>query len=83
MYYENFDLEVKDAILTLVSKTEFNIICSKSSSITDLEIDQLNPWFYTMNTSLITSDSDEQNQKAIGILDQFVVIDSVEFLKRC
>ena len=83
MYYENFDLEVKDAILTLVSKTEFNIICSKSSSTTDFEIDQLNPWFYTMNTSVITSDSDEQNQKAIGILDQFVVIDSVEFLKRC
>ena len=81
MYYENFDLEVKDAILTLVSKTEFNIICSKSSSTTDFEIDQLNPWFYNMNTSVITSDSDEQNQKAIGILDQFVVIDSVEFSK--
>ena len=81
MYYENFDLEVKDAILTLVSKTEFNIICSKSSSTTDFEIDQLNPWIYSMNTSVITSDSDEQNQKAIGILDQFVVIDSVEFSK--
>ena len=81
MYYENFDLEVKDAIQTLVSKTEFHIVCSKSSSTIDFEIDQLNPWFYDMNTSVITSDSDEQNQKAIGILEQFVVINSVEFSK--
>ena len=62
MYHKDFDVEVKDGILTLVSKTEFNIVCSKSSSTTDLEIDQLNPWFYTMNTSMIESDDEIGNQ---------------------
>ena len=62
MYHKDFDVEVKDGILTLVSKTEFNIVCSKSSSTTDLEIDQLNPWFYTMNTSIIEPDDEDVNQ---------------------
>ena len=54
-------MEVKDGILTLVSKTEFKIVCSKSSTTIDLEIDQLNPWFYTMNTSIIESDDEDEN----------------------
>ena len=65
MYHKNFDLEVKDGILTLVSKTEFNIVCSKTSSTTDLEIDQLNPWFYNMNASTIASDDQDENQVSV------------------
>ena len=62
MYHKDFDLEVKDGILSLVSKTEFNIVCSKSSSTLDLEIDQLNPWFYTMNNSIIESVDEDESQ---------------------
>ena len=62
MYHKDFDVEVKDGILTLVSKTEFNIVCSKSSATLDLEIDQLNPWFYTMNSSMIESVDEDENQ---------------------
>ena len=62
MYHKDFDLEVKDGILSLVSKTEFNIVCSKSSSTLDLEIDQLNPWFYTMNNSIVESVDEDESQ---------------------
>ena len=65
-YFKDFDLEVNNGIPALVYKTQFAIICSESSSI-DFEIDQLNPWFYEMNSSMITPNSEDANEVCLKI----------------